>query len=55
MLDHGCGREVSPILFWRQFVAGIKASNLKGKYGTIAKSCNLLIKILTVSDKKKLK
>ena len=31
MLDHGCGREVSPILVWRQFVAGISASKLTGK------------------------
>ena len=54
MLDHGCGREVSPIFVRRQFVAGISASKLKGKYGTITKSCTMLIKILTVSDKKKL-
>ena len=50
MLDHGCGREVSGILFWRQFVAGISASNLKGKYGSITKRCNLLIKFLPVSE-----
>ena len=52
MLDNGCGREVSPILVRRQFVAGISASKLTGKYGTITKKCVLLIKFITVSDKK---
>ena len=52
MLDHGCGQEESPILVWRQFVAGISASKLTGKYGRITKKCVLLIKFLTVSDKK---
>jgi len=52
MLDHRCGREVNTILFRRQFVAGICASRFKGKYGTIAKRPILLIKSLTVSDKK---
>jgi hypothetical protein len=33
-------------------VAGICASRFKGKYGTITKMCILLIKSLTVSDKK---
>jgi len=51
MLNHGCGQEVIPVLFWRQFVAGISASKLKGKYGTITKSCTLLIKLLPSSDK----
>jgi len=52
MLDHGCGQEVSPILFRRQFVAGISASKLTGKYGTITNKCVLLIKFLAGSDKK---
>jgi len=51
MLHNGCGREVSPVLVWRQFVAGISASKLTGKYGTITKRCNLLMKSLTVLDK----
>jgi len=33
-------------------VAGISASKLTGKYGRITKKCVLLIKFLTVSDKK---
>jgi len=52
MLDHGCAREMSPVLVRRQFVAGICTSKLKGKYWTIANRPILLIKSLTVSDKK---
>jgi hypothetical protein len=33
-------------------VAGISASKLKGKYRSITKRCVLLIKFLTVPDKK---
>jgi hypothetical protein len=52
MLDQGCGREASPRLVRRQFVAGIIGSKFKGKYWTITKSCILWIKFLTVPDKK---
>ena len=43
---------MNTVLVRRQFVAGISESKLKGKHGTITKRCILLIKFLTVSDKK---
>jgi len=52
VLDQGCGREASPRLGRRQFVAGIIAKKLKGKYGTITRRCILLTKFLTKPDKK---
>jgi hypothetical protein len=39
MLDQGCGLEARPSGVRRRFMADIRASNLKRKYGTTANRC----------------